>query len=248
MFSQKQIDRRAFVLRHVLIGGVFVVGTGYPLARAIQSAREAGYRSTCTCRMKQLTMALMNYHDQHKTFPPAYIADANGKPMHSWRVLLLPFMEERELYARYDFNEPWNGPHNRLLADEMPYVYRCAMEDASSNRPNYVAVVGEETAWPGATAVRVKDIKDGTSKTILLVETVNADFNWLEPRDLTFEEALQGINPPNAKPSISSHYRGGVNCAFGDGGVHFMPNDLAPDVLRGLLTRAGGETAVLPDY
>ncbi|MEZ6114117.1 MAG: DUF1559 domain-containing protein [Pirellulaceae bacterium] len=87
------------------------------LLPAVQTAREAARRSQCSSNLKQIELALHNYHDTFKSFPPAYIADANGRPMHSWRVLILPFMEQRELYDQCRFDEPWDGPNNQLHSE-----------------------------------------------------------------------------------------------------------------------------------
>ena len=77
----------------------------------------------CTNNLKHIGLALLNYNDIFGCFPPAYTTDANGKPMHSWRVLILPFIEQQTLYKRYRFDEPWDGPNNSLLAKEMPSVF-----------------------------------------------------------------------------------------------------------------------------
>ena len=161
--------------------------------------------------------------------------------MHSWRVLVLPYLEQHELYGQYDFNEPWNGPHNIRFKDKMPSAFRCPLAKGDSNETSYVAVVGPETAWPDGQPTEMRTIRDGTSKTILLVESADSGINWLEPRDLSFEQALQGINPPGKKPTISSHHAGGVNVICGDAHVIFLPDSLPIVQLRGLLTAAGGE-------
>src|SRR5262245_18129478 len=94
-----------------------------PLSRG--GSREAARRMQCSNHLKQIGLALQNYHDVYGSLPPAYIADANGKPLHSWRVLILPFLGERNLYEAYQFDEPWNGPSNSKLAEQVPACYRC---------------------------------------------------------------------------------------------------------------------------
>ena len=98
-----------------------------PLELAAQEERR---HWACKMNLKLLAIALHNYHDTYGAFPPAYVADASGKPMHSWRVLILPHMEQLALYERYNFNEPWDGPNNILLANEMPDIFRCKQCDA----------------------------------------------------------------------------------------------------------------------
>lgn len=245
MDSERPVSSRSRWVRDVLLATAILGVLVLLLLPAIQSTPDGhSRRSACVNNLKQFGIALHNYHDEYKSFPPAFIADAEGKPMHSWRVLLLPFFEEaglKELYRRYDFSEPWNGPSNSQLADKMPSVYRCPSAEKFDNEPSYLAVVGPETSWPNDKTMSLKKFRDGTSRTIALVECVNSGINWLEPRDLTFEQAIRGINPKGAKPSISSTHANGVNVLFVDGAVHYLSDDLPADVLRGLLTGNGGE-------
>jgi hypothetical protein len=181
--------------------------------------------------MKQLALALMNYESEHHHFPPPYVADKDGKPMHSWRVLILPLLGQEDLYKEYDFSEPWNGPHNARLMTKCPKVFQCpSAHNPDPSATNYVAVVGAATAWPGDKGVRLEDIKDGTGHTILLVEVAASDINWLEPRDMAFEQAIRGSN-----------HGGTLDVAFADGGIRMLRNAIPPKDLKALLTIAGGE-------
>src|SRR5262249_13538594 len=91
----------------------------------VQHAREAARSLQCMGHLNQLHVAFHNYHDTYGCFPPAYVADANGKPIHSWRVLMLPFIDEVHLYEKYRFDEPWNGPNNRRLANQLNWRFHC---------------------------------------------------------------------------------------------------------------------------
>ncbi len=150
--------------------------------------------------------ALHAYHDDHGHFPPPYVADANGKPMHSWRVLILPYLELDGLYKAYNFNEPWNGPNNRKLAAAKHYSLRCPAEP---QRPlgmtSYFCVVGPGRMKPGKKHQELADFTDGP--TIMLVESNTAQVNWLEPRDLAVEDILSGKNTADA-PGISASHDG----------------------------------------
>ena len=122
--------------------------------------------------------------------------------MHSWRVLILPFLGEQALYDRYDFKRPWNSPENLKLLQEMPEVYACySHPDTTITQTAYVAVVGEETAFPGPIGRPLAEISDSPSTTLLVVETVDP-IDWLEPRDLSFAEACQ----TRQAPCFSSHH------------------------------------------
>ncbi len=190
----------------------------------------------------------MNYENEYHSLPPAYVADANGKPMHSWRVLILPYLEARDVYDEYNFKEPWNGANNLKLSNKLPSrIFRCPAEDGSPTSTSYVAVVGAETAWPGTKTVRHQDIRDGTSNTIVLVEVTNSGINWLEPRDLTLEQALQGINDSRAALRISSHHGSGANVGWGDAHVLFLGNDTPIEKLRAFLTISGSEALDVPE-
>lgn len=94
-------------------------------------AREAARRAQCSNNLKQIAFSLHSYHDRYGCFPPAYIADEEGKPMHSWRVLILPFIEEQALYDRYAFTEPWDGPSNRRLAGPVQYAVGVSLSERS---------------------------------------------------------------------------------------------------------------------
>ncbi len=227
------------------------------LLPAIQAAREAARRAQCVNHLKQIGIAMQTYHDTYKTFPPAYVADESGQSMHSWRVLLLPFLEDpasQEVYDRYDFSEPWDGPNNRKLAPHMPAVYRCPSSVTTAETTDYVAVVGDETLFPGAQSTPFRKVHDGSHATIAIVESSGSDIAWLEPRDLSFDEAAAGLpsgpNPPGQpSPGIQSNHARGANVLFVDGSVHYLDDRVPADTIRALLTISGNEQidpSVLP--
>jgi hypothetical protein len=198
----------------------------------------------CRNNLKWLAIAMHNYHDVYHSFPPAYIADKNGRPIHSWRVLLLPFLECDSLYKQYRFDEPWNGPHNKMLAAKMPDIFHCPSETGQQTTTSYFAVVGPKTVFPGEKPIKIRDITDGTSSTILLVEAADSGINWLEPRDMSYVEAVRGINPKSGW-GISSHHEGGARVALASGATQFLPNAIPAGDLRLLLERNDGDS-VLP--
>jgi len=217
------------------------------LLPAVQAAREAARRATCRNNLKEIGLALHMYHEQHGSLPPPYLADADGTPMHSWRVLLLPYVGGADLYARYDFNEAWDGPNNRQLAAEIPKVFQCPSATGSSGAEttNFVAVVGPGLLFEANQANRFQDVLDGTSNTIALVESdgpLGAGVHWMSPEDLSVDTVNPMINGQPG-PAIASEHTGGAHLLMGDGSVQFMMDSLPAATLRGMLTIDGREPA-----
>lgn len=209
-----------------------------------QIGHELSRRTGCANNLRQISLALHSYHQVWGSYPPAYTTDADGQPLHSWRTLILPFLEEEPFYEALDLNEPWNGPHNSQVAKiylASTHYFCCPSSTFDHNHTNYLAVVGPQTAWPGATPISMQDISDSSGMTIQLVEVANSGIHWMEPRDMPWEQAAQGINPPNSKLSISSNHTVGANVAFCDSACRLLLNTLPNETLRGLLTIAGGE-------
>ncbi|HZL89302.1 MAG TPA: DUF1559 domain-containing protein [Pirellulaceae bacterium] len=205
-------------------------------------------RMMCGNNLKQFAIALLSYHDRYGTLPPAYVADQNGRPMHSWRVLILPFMEQQALYNLYRFDEPWDGPNNsKLLKYGLPYN-KCPSVDANGpakkdTETNYLVVVGPKTAFPGDKCVALSDITDDKGNTILVVEVHNSGIHWMEPRDLHVTQMARTINAAKGQ-GISSQHTGGANVAMSDGSVRFLSaEELTAADVESLLTIAGNETS-----
>ncbi|HUY92075.1 MAG TPA: DUF1559 domain-containing protein [Pirellulales bacterium] len=228
---------------YVLWLALFLFGLplmGFLLLPAVGSGGSP-IRSQCTNNLKQIGLGLQNYADVYRCFPPAYVTDANGKPMHSWRVLILPFIEQQAIYDRYDFNEPWDGPHNSLLAKEMPPIFRCPADQANPGTlTDYVAVVGPETIWQPDRSVTFQEITDGSSNTIAVVEAAGLGVHWMEPRDLPFAAVANGINPKQG-PGISSHHPHAAIGLFADGHTQTIPQSISVKLLRAICTKDGCE-------
>ncbi|MCA9102851.1 MAG: DUF1559 domain-containing protein [Planctomycetales bacterium] len=197
------------------------------LLPAVQAAREAARRSQCTNNLKQISIAMLNYHEAYGTFPPAYLPDENGQPKHSWRVLILPFLGEQGLYAQYDFDEPWDGPNNRLLAAQMPSVYRCPSASYPPELTHYEVVNGSGYIFDGDKATAIDEIVDGTEDTVLVVEAPAMAVNWMEPVDAQWTGALEDLG--RIHPAVN-------NVAFADGHVMAINLGVDHEVFEQLLT------------
>ena len=200
--------------------------------------------SRCKNNLRQIALALQNYYDAYRALPPPYIADENGQPMHSWRVLLLPFIEQQGLYQQYKFDEPWNGPNNSKLALEVAWwhPFMCPADPKpSGDMTNYVLVVGKNAMFENGRSTTFADVTDGLSNTIMVVEVANSNIHWMEPRDLDFETMSLIINASQNGDCISSQHTNGAHVAFGDGRIVFLNNYLLPETLRKLIDRRDGE-------
>lgn len=205
----------------------------------------------CRNNLKQIVIGLHNYHDVYGTLPPAYVTDISGKPIHSWRVLILPFVEHKTLYDRYRFDEPWDGPNNRQLLSEMPRVYECPASSGmrSQGMTDYLAVVGPHAAWLGKTPRSLDQFLDGTDSTLLVVESHGSGVCWMQPTDLDADLMPKRINPPASAGISSPHtHPGRPSChvAFADGSVRWLDENSTPQQIQALLTIDGGETVRLP--
>ena len=184
-----------------------------------------------------------NYNQAYGCFPPAYIPDKNGRPMHSWRVLLLPYMEHKALYDLYRFNEPWDSPNNRRIADTAMRIYQCPSGSHAKDpfATDYMMVVGPHTISDGPHSRKVKEITDGLHDTIMVVEVADSGVRWAEPKDLQFDQIDFKGDGSRWQGIGGSYHPGGFNAAFCDGSVRFLSNSINPQLIRAMLTIDGGE-------
>ncbi|MFL5328449.1 MAG: DUF1559 domain-containing protein [Gemmataceae bacterium] len=192
--------------------------------------------------LKHLALAIHGYADAHEQHFPTDVLEANGKPLLSWRVRVLPYMNEAKLFEQFHLDEPWDGPINKKLLDKMPAIFRAPGTTAPTGRTPYLGPSGTDFFWvPGAkVGLRFRDITDGTSNTIMLVEANDANLvEWTKPTDWS---------PDATDPRIAliGRHRGSFAAGFADGSVRLLPNTIEVSTLKALLTRAGGEVVNLP--
>jgi hypothetical protein len=200
-------------------------------------------KTHCADNLRQLAIAINTYESKHGSLPPAYQTNSKGQPWVSWRVLLLPELDQQALYNRYHFDEPWNSPNNLAVAQDIPDVFRCpAAVRGKEGITQYVAIVGPETMWPGATGRLREEVTDGTSDTILLIEWSESDIVWTEPRDIPIGKLLQVLHPGSKKVSDEHRHAGGVNVVLGWATTQFLRQDTSVRDLRAMATAAGNDS------
>ncbi len=190
-------------------------------------------------RLHQLAVAMHNYAGTYKNRLPATANfDKQGKPLLSWRVHLLPFLEQQALYRQFHLDESWDSPHNKKLLAKMPQVYRGP--NRALNREGktiYLLPTGKHAAFKdGPEGPRMQaDFPDGTSNTILIVEADDAHAApWTKPEDLPFD-------PEHPERGLGGHYPDGFLAALADGSVRFVAKTINKATLRAAFTPAGGE-------
>src|SRR5262245_3423127 len=222
------------------------------------AAADAQHLARSFNNLKQIGLALHNFHDVHQHLPPAFVTGPDNIPWHSWRVLLLPYLDQAALYTRYRFDEPWDGPNNRKLLDEMPAVFSDPVY--GENRElytHYVAITGDGMAFTadgtefdgGDIATALKEgrgfgqFTDGTSNT-LLVGPVGPDrkIPWMKPEDIVVDDKFPDLGQKGgfALPYKSDN-RSAAPFLRCDGSVLALLEGIERNTFRALLTLDGGE-------
>ncbi len=242
---KKRVTGKGMAITGIVLGGLSMLAVPIQIALllpAVQAAREAARRAQCVNNQKQIALAISNYESANSKFPPAAKCDANGKPLLSWRVLILPYLDQQGLYSQFHLDEPWDSPNNKPLADRMPEVFKCPSETAlSQGLTTYQVIVdprGIFTREP--TGVPQSGVSDGISGTLTVVEAKNP-VPWTKPEDLS-------LASPDPLLGAGSKHPGGFNATMADGSVHFVRTSINPAILRALVTRDGGEIISADSY
>jgi hypothetical protein len=202
--------------------------------------REAASRIQSTNNLKQLVLAMHNYHDSYGKFPAAYSTDSDGKPLLSWRVHILPFLGQEELYKEFHLDEPWDSEHNKKLISKMPQTYMSSRKLPEAGLTTYLAPVGDATVFPGKDAIKITDITDGTSNTIILLDADDEHaVVWTKPDDLK-------VDPKKPEAGLSTRYGEGYLFALADGSVHFITTKIDKKTLGLLFARNSGQPKQIP--
>jgi prepilin-type processing-associated H-X9-DG protein len=203
--------------------------------------REAASLASSQNNLKQIGLAMHNYLDVYKTFPAAATYDAQGQPLLSWRVYLLPFIEQDALFRAFRLDEPWDSEHNKKLIAQIPPTYRSpSQKNLPEGKTAYLVPVGPKTIFGGKKGMQIQKITDGTSNTIMIVEADDSRaVYWTQPEDYK-------IDAKNPKAGLTRPGTRGFNAAFADGSVRVLPDTIDAVTLRALYTANGGETVVVP--
>lgn len=204
------------------------------LIPAQRGGREPARRTQCKYKLKQIAIALDNYVSEYHALPPAYTVDEKGKPLHSWRTLILPFLDNAPLYKKIDLTKAWDDPVNAEACKANLWAYRCPSADCPDGHTTYLAVVGPNGCFHPTKPRLLSAITDSHAETLMVLEVdVPHAVHWMAPTDA--DEALfLAISPKSALA-----HSGGTQAAFVDGHVEFLEAELPPAKRRALISISG---------
>ena len=229
-------EPKARTWRPNLLGGLLVMGILGVLIMLLLPMRRgsggaAARRMACANNLKQIGVALFLYEEKYGALPPAHTVDAEGKPLHSWRTLILPFMDQEPLYKQIDLSKPWDDPVNKRAFEVGVPPYMCPSANGPSTHTVYMAVAVPGGCFQPTKPRKLSDITDGQADTIMVLEVPEAQaVHWMSPTD----SIDLGFMDPKSKAKLQ--HPQGTQAVFVDGSVHFLSTRLKPETLRALMT------------
>jgi len=196
--------------------------------------RKSFERHPCEMNLDFIGYLLREYQETHGVFPPAYVADENGRRVLSWRVLVVgSYWADNDLETKLDFSQPWDGPANLPVLNGLnrSRLLNCPLsETTKNNMTHYVAVVGPGTLWSDKGPKNLSE----SDKRILVIEWPESDIHWAEPRDITLDELIAWL-----ESKADTNHPGCLLYVNGSGEVKTLPTDSNPETVRRLVV---GET------
>ena len=221
----------------VLLGACCCIAPAL-LLPGVQQARVAAERVDTMNKSRIISLALQNYHDTHGKYPPAYLTDDSGNRLHSWRTMLLPYMEMNNIRAEIDMDQPWDATENAPFRNlEIPTYQSSRGERVVAGATNFVAVVGPGTVFDPDRINEIASIRDGTVNTAIFIELPSSEIQWMEPQDVSIEEAIEIVK--------NNPYPTGVIVGMADGTATVLPKDMPAEDIRNLFLIADGNVVNL---
>jgi hypothetical protein len=202
----------------------------------------AASRSQCAHNLRQIALALHRYEQDHHALPPAYTVGPNGRPLHSWRTLILPYLEQESLYETIDLSKPWDDPVNAAASAARPSVFNCPEDVGPKNTTTYLAIVGPDGFLAPERSRQFEEITDGLSSTLAVIEASEEDaVPWMAPIDANANTVMK----LDAKAKL--HHAGGTNAALADGGVMFLNAGTTAPMRQALLSISGDDNDAIEE-
>jgi type II secretory pathway pseudopilin PulG len=206
---------------------------------SVRSAREPARRSQCANNLKQIALALLNYESDYQVLPPAYTVDTDGAPLHSWRTLILPYLEQKALYQKIDLDKPWDDPANREAYETSLFAYQCPSVDCPPNHTTYLAVAAPSGCFRPSEPRKLSEITDDHDLTLMVMEMDSEHHvHWMSPTDAN-EQWIMNLGSVAELP-----HPGGVQAMFVSGSVLFLASSCREARLRALISIDGDDDAL----
>lgn len=249
--TRTNIGQRHLSLRRILFGFcILALVVTFLLPVLTEPYIHSRGQPPCHFNLKQIMIGIYYYHEEFGVLPPPYTSNPRGKRLHSWRTLILPYLKQKRLYDRLRLNEPWNSPHNldveTQFGNEARTLFKCP------NHPNkgeagwsdtcYLAIVGQRTVWQADNSLSFRDVTDGTTNTLAVVEISNSETHWMEPYDVDFRQMFPKADFVRGSRVSSYHSGDGWGAPTGrayvgvcDGSVRFLSETVPTDLLEQLV-------------
>ena len=227
--------RRFTLVNLIVVLGIIVLLIAL-LLPAVRTAGPAARRVQCQSNLKNIALAVLSYEQAHKALPPAYTVDANGRPLHSWRTLILPYLEQESLYQSIDLSKPWNDPANAKALETSISIFRCPEAVGPRNTTTYLAIASPNGCLNLNEPRRLAEITDAHASTLMVIEAGEENaVSWMAPVDAD-ESLVMSLGP-----ATKLHHAGGMNASFVDGAVRFLTASVPGTLRRALMSISGND-------
>jgi hypothetical protein len=206
----------------------------------VESRRRSDENMRVAMTLAQLWKGMQSYHVANAHYPPAHLVDAEDRPVHSWRVVVTPYLDWQGFYDAYDFAEPWNGPGNSRLHEIRGMEFSARPLSRAKGHTDFVLITGPGTAFPGAATTSSAEFTDGLQHTIVATETAHSGIFWLAPGDLDVTRYSFKVNE-RSQLAISNPYGRAPCVVFADGHTERIGETISPQALGALTTIAGSD-------
>ncbi|WP_435020938.1 DUF1559 domain-containing protein [Tundrisphaera sp. TA3] len=231
--SRSPARRGVTLVECLVIAGIVALLIGL-LLPARRTASRAARRMQCASNMHNIGLGLFGYEQSHHALPIGRTEDADGRPLHDWRTLILPYMDHEALYNSLNLSKSWDDPANaEAMATEIG-VFHCPELPNPKNMTTYLGIATPDGCFPPGRPLKSEEFTDGRSTTLMVIEGgAEHAAPWMAPVDAD-ERLILGLGP-----STKSNHRGGMNALFADGADRFLSDQIAPEIRRIMITVSG---------